>query len=71
VTFFEPATQSFEDQTGGARDLAFLPDKTIRRMPAKVVSAPREPITSADLFALQRSFDRFINQLNSPRTRKT
>lgn len=71
MTFVEPATQTFEDQASGAVEMAFAPEKTIRRMPVRIETAPRAPITSAELFALQRRFDRFINQLNPPRTGKT
>lgn len=70
MTFVEPATQSFEDLASGAADLAFAPEKTIRRMPVRIESPARAPISSAELFALQRHFDRFINQLNPPRKGK-
>ncbi len=70
MTFVEPATESFEDQTRGTGDLAFDPEKTMRRMPVRI-EATRTSITSAELFALQRRFDHFINQLNQPRPGKT
>lgn len=68
MTFIEPAA---EDQARGSADSGFMPEKTISRMPVKSSFPHREPISSAELFALQRRFDRFINQLNPPRTGKT
>jgi hypothetical protein len=66
---FEPSA-SLNTHVQGIADFQFVPEKTIRRMPVQVESRSREPITSAELFALQRRFDRFISQLNPPRTRK-
>jgi hypothetical protein len=63
--------QPFEDQARIPGDSGFMPEKTIRAMPAKSRSLPRQTISSAELFALQRRFDRFINQLNPPRIGKS
>ncbi|MBX9951339.1 MAG: hypothetical protein K2Y39_19375 [Candidatus Obscuribacterales bacterium] len=70
MTMFEPSA-SLNNHSQGIADMTFMPDKTVRRIPAQVESRSREPITSAELFTLQRRFDRFISQLNPPRTRKT
>ncbi|MCC7531231.1 MAG: hypothetical protein IT342_22180 [Candidatus Melainabacteria bacterium] len=70
MTFIEPASPPFEDQTRGQGHSVLMPEKTILRIHEKLRSLPRQTITSAELFALQRRFDRFINQLNPPRTGK-
>lgn len=67
MTAFEPATQ--DQNAAHSKDLPFFPEKTLRRIP-RLPARPHEPITSAELFALQRRFDRFIGELNPPRTRK-
>jgi hypothetical protein len=70
VTLFEPSA-SLNNHSQGIADFAFMPDKTVRRMPVQVESRSREPITSAELHALQRRFDRFISELNPPRYKST
>ncbi len=64
MSMLEPATNAEAHV-----DMPLFAEKTIRRMPLKVEPLNREPLTSADLFALQRRFDRFISQLNPPRRR--
>lgn len=70
MTMFEPSA-SLNSYSQEIADLTFIPEKTVRSIAVQVESRSREPITSAELFALQRRFDRFISQLNPPRTRKT
>jgi len=48
----------------------FVDDRTIRRVPSELAAAPRRRMTSAELYALQRRFDRFIEKLNPSRERR-
>jgi len=67
---FDSAAQQF-DQTGAATGRNFLDGKALREVGSKMQSAPQGRLTSAELFDLQRRFDRFILTLNPPKTRKT